>query len=117
VFIGAAYMRTPVVIDGFISMVAALAAFKLNPAVKGYMLASHASYEQGFAYAAQAIGLEPCLHLNMRLGEGSGCPLMFAMIDAACAVMRDMATFAESNIGDEYLNEIKEGGGFEVKGG
>ena len=108
VFIGGAYMGVPVVIDGFISMVAALAAYRLSPAVKEYMIASHASFEQGFAHAASALGIEPCLNLNMRLGEGSGCPVMFAVIDAACAAMRDMGTFEQANIGDEYLNEVKD---------
>ena len=114
VFIGCAYSRTPVVIDGFISMVAALAASRLNPRVKEYMFASHASYEPGYMHAARALGLEPCLHLDMRLGEGSGCPLMFAVIDAACAVIRDMGTFEEANICAEYLENIKEGDNFTV---
>jgi nicotinate-nucleotide--dimethylbenzimidazole phosphoribosyltransferase len=48
----------------------------------------------------------------MRLGEGSGCPIMFAVIDAACAVIRDMGTFEQANIGGEYLDKIKDSGGF-----
>ncbi|MCL2392722.1 MAG: nicotinate-nucleotide--dimethylbenzimidazole phosphoribosyltransferase [Oscillospiraceae bacterium] len=114
VFIGAAYCRTPVVIDGFISMVAALAAAKLAPAAKEYMFASHASFEHGFVYAAQALGLEPCLNLNMRLGEGSGCPIMFAVIDAACGALRNMGTFAQAEINDEYLENIRIGDKFTV---
>ena len=114
VFIGAAYMRKPVVIDGFISIVAALAASRLNPKVIQYMFASHKSFEHGYNHAADALGIEPCLHLNMRLGEGSGCPIMFSVIDAACAVMREMATFEEANIGEEYLNEVKGGADFTV---
>ena len=115
IFIGGAYMRVPVVIDGFISMVSALAAYRLNPSVKSYMIASHASYEQGFTYAAQALGIEPCLRLNMRLGEGSGCPIMFAVIDAACAVMRDMGTFEQANIGSDYLEGVRDGDNFTVR--
>jgi len=107
VYIGAAYMRVPVVIDGFISIVAALVAMRLVPLAKEYMFASHASLEQGYRYAADTLGLKPCLHLNMRLGEGSGCPLMFAVMDASCAIMRDMGTL-EGNIGEEYLEEIKD---------
>jgi nicotinate-nucleotide--dimethylbenzimidazole phosphoribosyltransferase len=114
VFIGAAVSRTPVVIDGFISMVAALAASRLNPAVKEYMFASHSSYEQGFTHAAAALEIEPCFNLNMRLGEGSGCPLMFAVIGAASAIIRNMGTFEQANIGDEYLNKIKEGDNFSL---
>jgi len=108
VFLGAAYMGVPVVIDGFISMAAALAAVRMNPLAREYMFASHASFEQGYKHAARAVGVEPCLHLDMRLGEGSGCPIMFAVIDAACAVMRDMGTFEQANIGDEYLEVVKD---------
>jgi len=105
-YIGGAHMEIPVVIDGFISTVAALVAVKINPLVKEYMFASHASVEPGYIHASQALSLKPCLHLNMRLGEGSGCPIMFAIIDAACATMRDMATFEEANIEEEYLDKI-----------
>jgi nicotinate-nucleotide--dimethylbenzimidazole phosphoribosyltransferase len=115
VFIGGAYMRVPVVIDGFISIVAALTASRISPVAKDYMIASHASFEPGYIHAAQALGIEPCLNLNMRLGEGSGCPIMFGVIDAACAVIRDMGTFAEAAIDNEYLNEIKDGDNFTVK--
>ncbi|MCL1794861.1 MAG: nicotinate-nucleotide--dimethylbenzimidazole phosphoribosyltransferase [Oscillospiraceae bacterium] len=114
IFIGGAHMKVPVVIDGFISMVAALCASRLNPAVKEYMISSHASFEQGFAYAADALGVEACLNLDMRLGEGSGCPIMFAVIDAACAVMQNMGTFDEANIGEDYLEEIKGGDSFNI---
>lgn len=114
IFIGGAYTRTPVVIDGFISLVAALAASRINPAVREFMIASHASCEQGFTHAARALGIEPYLNLNMRLGEGSGCPVMFAVIDAACAVIRDMGTFEQANIGEEYLNEIRGSDNFTV---
>jgi len=114
VYIGAAYARVPIVIDGFISMVAALAAARLAPISKEYMFASHASFEHGFVYASQALGIEPCLNLNMRLGEGSGCPIMFAVIDAACGVIRDMGTFAEAEIDDEYLEEIRIGDKYTV---
>jgi len=114
-FIGAAYMRVPVVIDGFISIAAALVAARLNPIAREYMFASHASFEQGYKCAVQTLGIEPCLHLNMRLGEGSGCPLMFAVIDAACAIMRDMGTFEQGNIGEEYMEVVK-GADFHIRG-
>jgi len=107
VFIGSAIMRVPVVIDGYISIVAALAASMLDPFVKDFMFASHASAEQGYVHAANALGLKPCLHLNMRLGEGSGCPIMFAVMDAACAILKDMGTFEQGNIDDEYLQKVK----------
>ena len=114
VYIGGAYMKVPVVIDGFISMVAALVAARITPLAKEYMFASHASYEQGFSHAAEALGIEPCLDLNMRLGEGSGCPIMFAVMDAACAVLRDMDTFSDAKIDDDYVTIIKSAENFSV---
>ncbi|MCL2834452.1 MAG: nicotinate-nucleotide--dimethylbenzimidazole phosphoribosyltransferase [Treponema sp.] len=114
VYIGCAVMGIPAVIDGFISMAAALAAYRLNPAVKNSMFASHASFEQGYAHASKALGLEPPLNLDMRLGEGSGCPIMFAVMDAACAVIRDMGTFAQADIGADYLDKVKDGDNFTV---
>ena len=75
---------------------------------------SHASYEQGYALAARELGLEPWLLLDMRLGEGSGCPLAFQIMRAACAAMNGMATFAGAGINDEYLNEIREKESFQV---
>lgn len=107
-FLGAAAARKPVVIDGFISAVAALCALRLCPAVRGYLIPSHASAERGYALAMEALGLRPMLLLDMRLGEGSGCPLAFQILDAACAVMNDMATFEEADIDDRYLEPIRE---------
>ena len=115
-FIGAAASRRPVVIDGFISAVAALCAYKLCPNVKGYRIPSHASYEIGYKLAMDAMGLEPMFLLGMRLGEGSGCPLAFEILDAACAIINDMATFEQAGIDDGYLEEIREGDKFSVEG-
>jgi len=114
-YIGAAKCQVPVVIDGFISIVAALCATRLNPLVKDYMFPSHASFEQGYKIAADALGVTPYLHFGMRLGEGSGCPLMFAMLDAACTIMRDMGTFEQGNIGEEYLEEVRDAD-FHIRG-
>ncbi len=106
-FLGAAYKQMAVVIDGFISAVAALAASRLNPLVTEYMFASHHSAEPGFGIAMDALGLEAPLHLDMRLGEGSGCPLMFGVLDAAAAVLQNMATFAEARIDPSKLVDIR----------
>lgn len=108
VYLGAAYYRLPVVIDGFISAVAALVAARMAGLAVEYMLPSHASCEPGYAYTVRELGLEPVLDLGMRLGEGSGCPIMFMVVDAACAVIRDMGTFAEAGIDDRYLENIRE---------
>lgn len=108
VYLGAAYCGLPVVIDGFISSVAALCATRLCPTVKDYLFASHHSFECGYALAMEALEMKACLNLDMRLGEGSGCPLMFAMMDAALAIFREMGTFKDAEIDDRYLEGIKE---------
>lgn len=115
-FIGAAATHRPVVIDGFISAVAALCAVRLCPNVKGYLVPSHASYEIGYKLAMDAMELQPLFLLGMRLGEGSGCPLAFEILDAACAILNDMATFDQAGIDDGYLDEIREGDKFTVEG-
>lgn len=109
VFIGAAASRLPAVIDGYISVVAALSASVIAPQAADYMFASHKSFEKGYMLAVEALGLKPFLSLGMRLGEGSGCPIAFDVIRGACDVMRNMATFEEAEINDEYLEEIRKG--------
>lgn len=106
-FLGAAAQRLPVVIDGFISAVAALCAFRLCPRAAGAMFSSHMSRERGYMLAMNDMGLQPILNLDMRLGEGSGCPIAFEIMAAAHSVIRDMATFAEAAINDDYLAEIR----------
>ncbi|GMQ60799.1 nicotinate-nucleotide--dimethylbenzimidazole phosphoribosyltransferase [Vallitalea maricola] len=106
-YIGAAYYRLPIVIDGFISAAAALLAYKLNPVVKEYMIPSHYSMEPGYKSMMDTMGLEPCLHMNMRLGEGTGCPLMFNIIESALAMMNNMITFESAEIDTDYLVDIR----------
>ena len=111
-FLGAAASRRAAVIDGFISAVAALCAVRLCPLVRGYLIPSHASFEIGYRLAMEKLALRPLFDLGMRLGEGSGCPLAFQMLDAACAVMNNMASFDEAGINDDYLEEIRQGDQF-----
>ena len=99
-FLGAAAARRPAVIDGLIS------------AVYFFLVPSHASFEIGYRLAMEAMDLRPLFDLGMRLGEGSGCPLAFQVLDAACAVINDMATFDEAGINDDYLDEIRRGDQF-----
>ena len=106
-YLGAAMNRKPIVIDGYISAVAALAAYVIAPASVDYMIASHKSFEKGYSLAIEILGLKPFLSLDMRLGEGSGCPIAFSIIRGACDVMADMATFEEAKINDDYLEEIR----------
>ena len=106
-FIGAAYSGKGAVIDGYISAVAALLAVKLCPAVSDYLFPSHVSTEPGYMLAIKELGLSPYLDLNMGLGEGSGCVLAFGVIEGACAMMNDMATFEGGGIDDSYLEGIR----------
>ncbi|WP_164716574.1 nicotinate-nucleotide--dimethylbenzimidazole phosphoribosyltransferase [Paenibacillus whitsoniae] len=101
VILGAAQHRCPVVIDGFISSAAALVASRLAPLSASYMLASHLSQEQGHAKLLEAIGLSAMLHMDMRLGEGSGAVLAFPMIEAAGKIMKEMATFESAGVSRE----------------
>ena len=115
-FLGAAASHRPVVIDGFISAVAALCAYQLCPNAVQYFVPSHASYEIGYKLAMEAMNLQPLFLLGMRLGEGSGCPLAFEILDAACSIINDMATFDQAGLDDGYLDEIREGDKFTVEG-
>lgn len=98
VILGAAARRCPVVIDGFISTAAALAASRLAPQSAAYMIPSHLSNEQGHAAALEAIGLAPMIQLDLRLGEGTGAALCFLLVEAALKMMREMATFESAGI-------------------
>ena len=96
-FLGAAKNHIPAVIDGFISIAAACMAQELNPAVTDYMFASHKSKEIGYIAAIERLGLEPMFDLGMRLGEGSGCPIAFKIVEAAEASMSLMKAFLNMN--------------------
>jgi len=106
-YIGAAYSGKGAVIDGYISAVAALLAVKLCPKVADYLFPSHISTEPGYKLAVKELGIHPYLDLNMGLGEGSGCVLSFGIIEGACAMMNDMATFEGGGIDDSYLEGIR----------
>ena len=111
-FLGAAYYRIPVVIDGYISAVAALCAYRLAPKAVNFMFGSHQSKEKGYLISIDVLGVKPYFNLGMRLGEGSGCPISFKIIETACAAMNGMATFAEGAIDADYLEEGKKGNFF-----
>lgn len=96
--LGAASRRLPFVLDGFIATAAALIAGTLAPAVRPYLLAAHRSHEPGHRIALEHLGLDPYLDFRMRLGEGTGAALLFPMLDAAVAVLDQMATFASAGV-------------------
>ena len=96
--IGAAAQGALVLVDGFISSAAALAASRLCPALPPYLVASHRSTEPGHAVVLEALGLVSLLDLEMRLGEGTGCALAIPVVRAAGALLREMATFESAGI-------------------
>lgn len=106
-YLGAAYRKLPVVVDGFIASAAALCAVRLNPLAKDYLFGSHRSTEKGQSPALEAIGIEAPLHLNMRLGEGTGCPLMFELLRASQNMMRSMGSFDQGNIDSSEFVDLR----------
>ena len=94
VYLASAARRVPVVADGLISNVAALTALQLKPEVIDYIIPSHISFEPGAKLLKEITGLEPMLDMNMRLGEGTGCALVFPIIEAALKMTTEMGTFA-----------------------
>lgn len=85
-YLGCAKNRVPVVIDGFISAVSALIAYKICPVSRDFMIASHLSEEPGMKYIMKELNLEPMLFMNMKLGEGTGAVMMFPVIEGACNI-------------------------------
>lgn len=96
--IACAHIGVPVLVDGFISSVAALAATRLCPGATAWFLYSHASAEPGHAAVLEALAARPLLDLGMRLGEGSGAAVAVPLLRVACALHNGMATFAEAGV-------------------
>ena len=92
-YLGCALNRTPAVMDGFISTVAALAAVRLCPAAGDALIASHLSAEPGAGYVMEALGQTPLLRLGMALGEGTGAVSAMPLIDMALGVYFEMPSF------------------------
>ena len=87
-YLGCAKNRVPVVIDGFISAVSALIAYKICPVSREFMIASHLSEEPGMKYIMKELNLELMLFMNMKLGEGTGAVMMFPVIEGACNITK-----------------------------
>ena len=107
-FLGAAKNGVPIVIDGLISSIAALCAKRINSNIVDYAFSSHLSAEPGAKYILDELGFTAMLNLNMRLGEGSGCPLAFNIIEASLFTMQNMGTFEDANIVNDFLVDIRE---------
>ncbi len=90
--------RRPILLDGFATGVAALVAYRLQPAVRDYLLAGHRSAEPAQAIVLTELGLEPLLDLRMRLGEGSGAGLALPLVRLAARLYRDMGRFEEADV-------------------
>ncbi len=96
--IGAAANRKPVVVDGFISTAGAMIACALEPFVRDFIICAHRSMEQGHGAMQEKIGCTPLLDLNLRLGEGTGAALAMNLVEAAVAVLTEVATFADAGV-------------------
>ncbi len=101
VMLGAAAHRKPVVVDGFIATAAAMLAVTLAPAVQPHLIAAHCSQEKGHRLMLEWLGLRPVLDLDLRLGEGTGAALTLPVLEAALAILHDMATFGEAGVSEK----------------
>jgi len=99
--LAAAAHRVPVVIDGFISTAAAMIAVSLAPQTRDYLIAAHRSQELGHQIMLEWLGTTPLLNLGLRLGEGTGAALAISLIQAACKILDEMATFSEAGVSDK----------------
>ncbi|WP_210396577.1 nicotinate-nucleotide--dimethylbenzimidazole phosphoribosyltransferase [Motiliproteus sediminis] len=99
-FVRCAQRGLPMLVDGFITTAAALTAVRINPTVREWMLFGHQSAEPGHRILLEALEAEPVLKLDMRLGEGSGAALAVPILQAACALQNQMATFAEATVSE-----------------
>lgn len=97
-YISAAQQGLPIVIDGFIATVAALAAIKIKPGCDSWFIYAHQSHEQGHRLILEALNAEALVNLNMRLGEASGAAIVIPLLQQACALHSNMATFAEAGV-------------------
>lgn len=99
--IACAQRGLPFLVDGFIATASALAAVRMQPGVRGWLLFSHASAEPGHARLMQALDAQALIDLGLRLGEGSGAAVALPLLRLACALHNDMATFAEAGVSEK----------------
>lgn len=97
-YIAAAQAGLPVLVDGFITTTAALAAVRIQPQVRPWLLFAHRSKEHGHTRVLQALAAEPLLDLGLRLGEASGAATAVPLLRLACALHNGMATFEQAGV-------------------
>lgn len=105
--IAAAQARLPVLVDGFIVTAAALAAVRMNPSVRDWLLFAHRSHERGHARLLDALDADPLLDLGLRLGEGSGAAVAVPLLRMACALHAGMATFAQAGVSEKTASSVE----------
>lgn len=106
VCIGGALNHIPIVLDGVISMVAALVAERIVQGTKAYLLPSHKGKEPAMEMLAIELAIEPVIDGNMALGEGTGAVMMLSLLDMALQVYRDRTTFSDIEI-EQYTRNVK----------
>ena len=99
--IRAASERRILLIDGFIASSALLVAERLAPGVAQYAIFAHHSVEPGHAHLLKSLNAEPLLNMGMRLGEGSGAALAYPLLQSACAIINEMASFSDAGISEQ----------------
>ena len=99
--LAAASQGVAVVLDGVISTAAGLIAYLINPDIRGYLIAGHRSVEVSQKAALEHMRLEPVIDFGMRLGEGTGAAMTIDVVDAACRIMREMASFDEAEVSQQ----------------
>ena len=97
-YIAAAQRKIPLLVDGFIASAAAVAALRIQPDLLPWLFFSHCSAEPGHQSVYAALSASPILDLNLRLGEGSGAAIALPILRLACALHREMATFADAAV-------------------
>ena len=105
IFLGGAIYKLPIVIDGVISEIAALLAYFINPISKEYMIASHLSREPVAVCIFEILDLQPVINASLALGEGSGCAMLFSLLDLISEIYTKNASFSDIKI-EEYKRFI-----------
>jgi len=101
-YLSAAQCGIPILVDGFICSVAALAACHINPSISPWLIFGHRSTEPGHQHVLAALDANPILNLDMRLGEGSGAAASALLVRLACNLHNNMATFDSAGVTNKF---------------